>query len=208
MLPEELSNELCSLKPEVDRLVMVCEMEVAAERRGARRTSSTRRDPLARAPHLHARGRRARGQGGRAAGADEARPARSRTSTSSSRRCWARAPKRGAIDFDSVETQMIFDEHGKIERIVRVQRNDAHRLIEECMLAANVCASDFLDRATSSRRSTASTRAPRRRSSRRCARCSRTSASRWAAATSRTPRTTRSCSRASRTSPTRACCRR
>jgi ribonuclease R len=52
--------------------------------------------------------------------------------------------KRGAIDFDSVETQMIFDDKGKIERIVRVQRNDAHRLIEECMLAANVCASDYL----------------------------------------------------------------
>jgi ribonuclease R len=54
--------------------------------------------------------------------------------------------KRGAIDFESVETQMIFDEHGKIERIVRVQRNEAHRLIEECMLAANVSASDFLEK--------------------------------------------------------------
>jgi ribonuclease R len=41
---------------------------------------------------------------------------------------------------------MIFDEHGKIEKIVRVQRNDAHRLIEECMLAANVSASDFLEK--------------------------------------------------------------
>src|SRR5437868_6755902 len=51
---------------------------------------------------------------------------------------------RGAIDFDSVETRMIFDDQGKIERIERVQRNDAHRLIEECMLAANVCASDYL----------------------------------------------------------------
>jgi ribonuclease R len=54
--------------------------------------------------------------------------------------------KRGAIDFDSVETQMIFDANGKIERIERVQRNEAHRLIEECMLAANVSASDFLER--------------------------------------------------------------
>jgi ribonuclease R len=52
--------------------------------------------------------------------------------------------KRGAIDVDSTETQMIFDAQGKIERIVPVQRNEAHRLIEECMLAANVCASDFL----------------------------------------------------------------
>ena len=52
--------------------------------------------------------------------------------------------KRGAIDFETIETQMIFNDQGKIERIVPVYRNDAHRLIEECMLAANVCASDFL----------------------------------------------------------------
>jgi ribonuclease R len=52
--------------------------------------------------------------------------------------------KRGAIDFETIETQMQFDDRGKIERIVPVVRNDAHRLIEECMLAANVCASDLL----------------------------------------------------------------
>jgi ribonuclease R len=52
--------------------------------------------------------------------------------------------KRGAIDFDTAETIMEFDDHGKIFRIVPYQRNDAHRLIEECMLAANVCASEFL----------------------------------------------------------------
>jgi ribonuclease R len=52
--------------------------------------------------------------------------------------------RRGAIDFDSAETQMIFDADGKIERIIPVVRNDAHRLIEECMLSANVCASAFL----------------------------------------------------------------
>ena len=54
--------------------------------------------------------------------------------------------KRGAIDFDTVETQMQFNDHGKIEAIVPVIRNDAHRLIEECMLAANVCAADFLEK--------------------------------------------------------------
>jgi ribonuclease R len=52
--------------------------------------------------------------------------------------------RRGAIDFETIETEMVFDERGKIARIVPVIRNDAHRLIEECMLAANVCASDFL----------------------------------------------------------------
>jgi len=52
--------------------------------------------------------------------------------------------KRGAIDFETIETQMIFTEQGKIKRIVPVVRNDAHKLIEECMLAANVCAAGFL----------------------------------------------------------------
>jgi ribonuclease R len=52
--------------------------------------------------------------------------------------------RRGAIDFETIETQIFFDERGKIERIVPTMRNDAHRIIEECMLAANVCASNFL----------------------------------------------------------------
>ena len=55
--------------------------------------------------------------------------------------------KRGAIDFETVETQMIFNAQGKIEKIVPVIRNDAHKLIEECMLAANVCAAGFPERA-------------------------------------------------------------
>ncbi len=54
--------------------------------------------------------------------------------------------KRGAIDFDTIETQMIFNNQGKIEQILPLQRNIAHCLIEECMLAANVCASDFLQK--------------------------------------------------------------
>jgi ribonuclease R len=54
--------------------------------------------------------------------------------------------KRGAIDFGSTETQIIFDEQGKIKEIVPVIRNDAHRIIEECMLAANVCASEYLQK--------------------------------------------------------------
>jgi ribonuclease R len=54
--------------------------------------------------------------------------------------------RRGAIDFDTLETRMVFDERGKIEKIVPEARNDAHRIIEECMLAANVCAGNFLAR--------------------------------------------------------------
>jgi ribonuclease R len=52
--------------------------------------------------------------------------------------------KRGAIDFETSETRMVFDDHGKIEKIEAYERNEAHKLIEECMLAANVCASEFL----------------------------------------------------------------
>jgi ribonuclease R len=52
--------------------------------------------------------------------------------------------QRGAIEFETVETRMEFDDRGKITAIEPVPRNDAHRLIEECMLAANVCASDIL----------------------------------------------------------------
>src|SRR5580698_10699633 len=54
--------------------------------------------------------------------------------------------KRGAIDFDTTETYIVCNAQGKIEQIVPRHRNDAHRLIEECMLAANVCAADFLKR--------------------------------------------------------------
>ena len=144
MLPEVLSNGLCSLNPEVDRLCMVCDMtidgrgEIAdykfypavmwsharltytavaamlAEPKGALAVQNKRLLPHLQ--HLHALYK----------------------SLLKSRQ------RRGAIDFDSAETQMIFDAHGKIERIVPVVRNDAHRLIEECMLAANVCASKFL----------------------------------------------------------------
>lgn len=57
-----------------------------------------------------------------------------------------RREARGAMDFDSVETRIIFDAERKIQQIVPVVRNEAHMLIEECMLAANVCAADFFDR--------------------------------------------------------------
>ena len=138
MLPEELSNELCSLKPEVDRLVMVCEMEISS---GGVVKHYDFYDGVI---HSHERmtytlvnemlqGRE------KPRHSIEALYAVFKT-------LLAQRQKRGAIDFDSVETRMIFDEQGKIEKIIRVERNDAHRLIEECMLAANVCASDYLEK--------------------------------------------------------------
>ena len=109
--------------------------------------------------------------------------------------------ERGAIDFETVETRMVFDAHGKIERIVAEPRNDAHRLIEECMLAANVCAGNFL----AERGQPALYRVhdvPRRGSVARAARVPRRAGA--AAARRRrcrAPRTTRSCWSASRTRP-------
>jgi ribonuclease R len=140
MLPEVLSNGLCSLNPEVDRLCMTCELYVNREgqilrsrfyeavmRSHARLTynqvaamlvegdRALRRRYTQLVPHLedlHALYKvLLRGR-----------------------------EQRGAIDFESTETRILFNEEKKVERIVPVQRNDAHRIIEECMLAANVAA--------------------------------------------------------------------
>ncbi|HSN22476.1 MAG TPA: ribonuclease R [Usitatibacter sp.] len=145
MLPEELSNELCSLRPDVDRLVMVCEMEVSSS--GVVRSYDFYPGVI----HSHARLTYTR-----VAAAIEGRepeppvPEAAMPNIESLYAVYTALlgarRKRGAIDFETVETQMIFDENGKIERIVPVVRNDAHRLIEECMLAANVSASDFLEK--------------------------------------------------------------
>ncbi|HLX22631.1 MAG TPA: ribonuclease R [Usitatibacter sp.] len=138
MLPEELSNELCSLKPEVDRLVMVCEMEVTAG--GAVKRYEFYPGVI----HSHERMTYTK-VAAMIEGRQKSRPEIDTLNLVFKALLSARE-KRGAIDFETVESQMIFDAKGKIERIVRVQRNDAHRLIEECMLAANVSASDFLEK--------------------------------------------------------------
>ncbi|HUP98527.1 MAG TPA: ribonuclease R [Usitatibacter sp.] len=136
MLPEELSNELCSLKPEVDRLVMVCEMEVSAS--GAVKGYQFYNGVI----HSHERMTYTK-VWEMLSGKLASRPEID-TLYAVFKALFGERQKRGAIDFDSVETRMIFDDNGKILRIDRVHRNDAHRVIEECMLAANVCASDYL----------------------------------------------------------------
>jgi ribonuclease R len=144
MLPEKLSNGLCSLNPQVDRLAMACDMVITP------RGEIAEYEFYAAVIRSHARLTY-----DRVAAALYERPPRpdSETRPLAERlqelervfRALLKArEKRGAIDFDTVETELKFDARGKIERIVPVLRNDAHRLIEECMLAANVCASDFL----------------------------------------------------------------
>ena len=144
MLPEALSNGLCSINPHVDRLCMACEMQIddsgkisqyrfleAVMRSRARLTYTKvaamlvekdavlRREYADVLPHLEAL-------------------------HELYRILHAARMKRGAVDFELPETRIVFDEHRKIKSILPVQRNDAHRLIEECMLAANVCAAELL----------------------------------------------------------------
>ena len=144
MLPEKLSNGICSLNPDVERLAMVCDMDISAAgkighyrfyravfRSHARLTynqvwswlsgekkpdTEVHRNLLPHVENLYKLFHALHKARG----------------------------QRGAIDFETTETQMLFNANGKIENIVPVVRNDAHRIIEECMLAANVCASDFL----------------------------------------------------------------
>ena len=141
MLPEELSNGLCSLNPAVDRLCMVCELVVdpRGEIKSYRFCSAV----------MHSHARLTYTQVAAAlAGDDTAVPAALVPHLRDLHRLYQVLAKargrRGAIDFETVETRMEFDDQGKITAIHPVARNDAHRLIEECMLAANVCASDIL----------------------------------------------------------------
>jgi ribonuclease R len=144
MLPEKLSNGLCSLNPEVERLCMVCDMlitangdvhayqfypavmfsharmtytEVAAILANTRGPEAARRKDLV--PHF--------------------------LNLHDVYRALLKARNaRGAVDFETTETQIVCDENGRIEQIVPRTRNDAHKLIEEAMLAANVCSADFI----------------------------------------------------------------
>jgi ribonuclease R len=135
MLPEKLSNGLCSLNPQVDRLAMVCEMAITGTGAVARYEFY----PAVFRSHARLTYTEvwAKLQGGRA-------PQNLGVLYELFKVLHAARVKRGAIDFETLETKMEFDARGKIARIVAEPRNDAHRLIEECMLSANVCAGAFL----------------------------------------------------------------
>ncbi|KXO10598.1 3'-to-5' exoribonuclease RNase R [Moritella sp. JT01] len=145
MLPEVLSNGLCSLNPHVDRLCMVCEMTISDAGRlsgykfyeavmnsHARLTytkvanildgdTELRDEYQAVVPHLH-----------------ELHNMYKVLKTARS--------ERGAIEFETLETRFVFNEHRKIDKIVPVVRNDAHKLIEECMILANVSSARFVSK--------------------------------------------------------------
>ncbi|MFW2357605.1 ribonuclease R [Hydrogenophaga sp.] len=144
MLPEKLSNGLCSLNPGVERLCMVCDMlvnakgevhayqfypavmfsharftytEVAAILQNTRGPEASQRKALV--PYLL-------------------------NLHDVYRALLAARGERGAVDFETTETQIVCDESGRIEKIIPRTRNDAHKVIEEAMLAANVCSADFI----------------------------------------------------------------
>ncbi len=142
MFPEVLSNGLCSLKPHVDRLAMVCEMQISDE--GELLAYEFYESVI----HSHARLTYTQvGQVLEAGGCEGVDGDRipDLTRLHDLYRILRRArDRRGAIDFDTVETRIIFNDERKIESIVPVVRNDAHKLIEECMLIANVATARLL----------------------------------------------------------------
>ncbi|HLD69064.1 MAG TPA: ribonuclease R [Pseudomonas sp.] len=148
MLPEELSNGLCSLNPQVDRLAMVCEMSIS---KTGKMTDYQFYEAVI---HSHARltynkvsamlehpksndGKALRGE------YKEVLPHLNQLYALYKVLLEARHV-RGAIDFETQETRIIFGTGRKIAEIRPTTRNDAHKLIEECMLAANVATAEFL----------------------------------------------------------------
>ncbi len=144
MLPEVLSNGLCSLNPDVDRLCMACDMRIDA--RGnvksyrfheAIMRSHARLTYTKAAAMLVERDAPLRREYARVIEPLE-------TIYALFKALHAARERRGAIDFDLPETKIVYNDERKIERIEPATRNDAHKLIEECMLVANVCAAEFL----------------------------------------------------------------
>ncbi|AOJ74387.1 ribonuclease R [Burkholderia ubonensis] len=146
MLPEKLSNGLCSLNPQVDRCVLACDIVITA--RGeikAYQFYPAVIHSAARLTYTEVAAVLANTKGPEAARRAELLP-HLQNLYGVYKALFAARQKRGAIDFDTTETYIVCNTQGKIEQILPRQRNDAHRLIEECMLAANVCAADFLKR--------------------------------------------------------------
>jgi ribonuclease R len=144
MLPEALSNGLCSLNPQVERLCMVCDMQIDPMGQVKRyEFYPSVMNSKARMTYTQVHEILTQPEGALAQEYAWLLPHLQHLNHFF-RLSLKLREQRGAIEFESQETLMIFNEQGKIERIVPSVRNDAHRLIEECMLAANVCAADFL----------------------------------------------------------------
>ena len=143
MFPEVLSNGLCSLKPQVDRLAMVCDMHI--DRSGQLQDYTFYEAVI----HSHARLTYTDVGAVIEDGWSPHVPAERGEEIERLYRLYhvlrSARDQRGALDFDTQETRILFDEQRKIAAIKPVQRNDAHKLIEECMLIANVATAQFLE---------------------------------------------------------------
>lgn len=144
MLPEKLSNGLCSLNPLVDRLVLVCEMTLSTQAS----VQQYRFYPAV----IHSKARLTYAEVAAMLVDNDTALRRQYAALYSSLEILYSLYKvlhenrrqRGAIEFEIPETRILFAKDKKIEKIIPVMRNDAHRLIEECMLLANVCAARFV----------------------------------------------------------------
>ena len=144
MLPEKLSNGLCSLNPNVERLCMVCDMLVTANGDvHAYQFYPAVMFSQARFTYTEVAAILANTRGPEAAQRKNLVPHLLDLHDVYQALLKERGV-RGAVDFETTETQIVCDEVGRIEKIVPRTRNVAHRLIEEAMLAANVCSADFI----------------------------------------------------------------
>lgn len=146
MLPEKLSNGLCSLNPDVDRLCMVCELRVMPDGEVAQsRFYQAVMRSQARLIYEDVAAILENPEGEAASQRAKLVP-HLQTLRSVFEALFAARSRRGAIDFETTETKIIFSDERKIERIMPVVRNIAHRLIEECMIAANVEAAKLVEK--------------------------------------------------------------
>ncbi|SFR53044.1 ribonuclease R [Thiomicrospira sp. ALE5] len=144
MLPEKLSNDLCSLNPHVDRVCMVCDMSISEE--GQLERSQFYQAVMNSKARLTYNQVHQMVNDSTSALRDEFAPVVAAVDNLYElyQVLHAARAKRGALEFDTVETRIVFDGERKIDKIVPVVRNQAHRLIEECMLMANVAAARYL----------------------------------------------------------------
>ena len=145
MLPEKLSNGLCSLNPQVDRLCMVCEMTISAK---GKMTDYQFYEAV-----MNSHARLTYNKVAKILEKDTAlcdRYASLVPHLQDLHEMYQALVKarqqRGAIEFETIESKFIFNALGRIERIEPVVRNDAHKIIEECMILANIASANFMEK--------------------------------------------------------------
>ena len=145
MLPEKLSNGLCSLNPHVDRLCMVADMVLDLDGHvTAYQFYPAVMHSQARLTYTQVWEYLSEGTGVLANEHEAVAPHIKNLYALFHLQLQSRG-LRGAMEFETTETYIVSDENGKIKEILPRTRNDAHRLIEECMLSANVCAAEFIE---------------------------------------------------------------